>query len=407
VFTPPITRLLTLRGARILVLGAISLLLLAGIGCTKNTGSAGDDKWYVVAPQGFLRDRVATVYNKTGTVRNGDQVEILEKGKRWMRVRNARGEEGWIEQFNLVGQPVFEIFQQLFRDAAGRPSQARAVLRNDFRLHVSPAREADKLFLVKEGSTLELLERVTVPKNAPPPVKPVAAKEGSSAGEEKEAEDQDVTQAPKVANKDVKAASQTKTAVAKPKSSVKRLSQKEKHEETPAVPMEDWWLVRDNQHAGWVLGRYLDVDVPLEIAQYAEGQRIVAFFVLTQVVDPAVERTDKSVPYYLVLLTPPRDGMPFDYDQARVFTWNLKRHRYETAYRERNLAGLLPVSVTNETFEKEGTLPVFVLHVKDDDGNVLERKYKMNGVIVKRVLPPSESAGPATRAGVAPRKPAR
>jgi hypothetical protein len=45
--------------------------------------------------------------------------------------------------------------------------------------------------------------------------------------------------------------------------------------------------------------------------------------------------------------------------------------------------------------------------VKDDEGNVLERKYKMNGVIVKRVLPPSESAGPATRAGVAPRKPAR
>src|SRR5262249_39637589 len=256
--------------------------------------------------------------------------------------------------------------------------------------HVSPARDADKLFLLKEGTTLELLERVTVPKNGPPPIaKPAVAKESSSAADEKETVDQDVTQAPKVTNEGDKSALQTKAS--RPKSPVKRSPRKEELVETPAVPMEDWWLVRDSQHAGWVLGRYLDVDIPLEIAQYAEGQRIVAFFVLTHVVDPAADRPDKNVPYYLVLLTPPRDGMPLDYDQARVFSWNFKRHRYETAYRERNVTGVLPVAVTNETFEKEGTLPVFILRVKDENGNVLERKYKMNGVIVKRVLASGES----------------
>ena len=48
--------------------------------------------------------------------------------------------------------------------------------------------------------------------------------------------------------------------------------------------MEDWCLVRDSQgRVGWVLSRMVDVDVPLEVAQYAEGQRFVAFFVLNQV----------------------------------------------------------------------------------------------------------------------------
>ena len=93
---------------------------------------------------------------------------------------------------------------------------------------------------------------------------------------------------------------------------------------------------------------------------------------------------------YLVLFTENKDGMPFDYNQVRVFTWNVRKHRYETAYRERNLNGVLPVTVSHETFDKEGDLPVFVVRVKDDAGNVTERKYKLNTPIVRRVLAPGE-----------------
>jgi hypothetical protein len=150
--------------------------------------------------------------------------------------------------------------------------------------------------------------------------------------------------------------------------------------------MEDWWLIRDpDGRVGWVLARFVDLDVPLEIAEYAEGQRIVAFFVLDQVADG-----DKKVPQYLVVLTEPKDGLPFDFNQVRVFTWNVRKHRYETAYREHNLNGFLPVTISQENFDKEGTLPVFVLQVKDDDGKVSQRKYKMNTPIVRRVLAPGE-----------------
>ena len=150
---------------------------------------------------------------------------------------------------------------------------------------------------------------------------------------------------------------------------------------------------------GWVLGRMLDVDVPLDIAQYAEGQRIVAAMVLNQVQD-----SDKRVPQYLVLLTEPKDGMPFDYNQFRVFTWNVRRHRYETAYRERNLNGVLPVTVSNESFDKEGMLPVFVIRVKDDDGKITDRKYKLNTPIVHRVLAPGEEPPKASPRKTSSRK---
>jgi hypothetical protein len=54
------------------------------------------------------------------------------------------------------------------------------------------------------------------------------------------------------------------------------------------------------------------------------------------------------------------------------------------------MEGVLPVTVSQENFEKEGVLPAFVVRVKDDNGNVAERKYKLNTPIVRRVLAPGE-----------------
>jgi SH3-like domain-containing protein len=312
-----------------------ALLLSA---CGRGRGKAQETA-YVSAPQVFLRDQVAAVYSKVGMVKNGDRVHVLDRDRRFVRVRTADGTEGWMEQRNLVSQQVYDGFQKLQQQEQNSPVQAAGVTRNDTNIHLNPARDADHLYQLNQGSKASLLKRAVTPRisSAPAP-KPTA----------------DQSQAPKPA-------------------------------------LEDWWLVRDPAgHLGWVLGRMIDVDVPLEIAQYAEGQRIIAFFVLNEVSD-----ADKKVPQYLVLLNENKDGMPFDYNQVRVFTWNVKRHRYETAYRERNLNGVLPVTVSQEDFDKEGTLPVFVLRVNDDSGNTTERKYKLNTPIVRRVLAPGEQ--PVTR----------
>ena len=292
---------------------------------------------YVSSPQAILRDRVSAVFSKTGTVKNGDRVQILEHERRFVRVRTASGVEGWIEQRSLVPESVYDGFQKLTQQAQSDPVQATGTTRNDTNLHLEPGRETEHLYLLNQASKVSILQRATAEKSVPSAM-------------------------PKPAN---------------PKSESSK----------PATPaMEDWWLIRDSDgRVGWVLSRFVDLDVPLEIAEYAEGQRTVAFFVLNQVADG-----DKKVPQYLVVLTEPKDGLPFDYNQVRVFTWNVRKHRYETAYREHNLNGFLPVTVSQENFDKEGTLPVFVLRVKDDAGNAIDRKYKMNTPIVRRVLAPGE-----------------
>jgi SH3-like domain-containing protein len=296
---------------------------------------------YVSAVQATLRDQVATMYNRVGTVKNGERVEVLEHEKRFARVRTAAGVEGWIEQRYLVDQQTYDALDKLTKDNLSDPVQAPGALRNDTNLHLTPGRETEHLYQLTTGAKVSVLKRATVEKQPGAAMQPKVGAKGSG--------------------------------------------------KTSGPVLEDWWLVRDPENrVGWVLSRMVDIDVPLEIAQYAEGQRFVAFFALNQVQDPGKEGADKSVSQYLCAMTEPHDGLPYDYDQIRVFTWNVRKHRYETAYREHGLNGVLPVTVTSEIFDKEGTLPVFILHVKDDAGNVSERKYKMNSPIVRRVLAPGE-----------------
>jgi SH3-like domain-containing protein len=333
-----------------------AMLLLAG--CDR--GGRAHEIAYVSAPQVALRDQVAAAYNKAGMVKNGDRLEVLERDRRYVRVRTASGVEGWMEQRYLVTQQVYDGFQKLVQDNQNVPVQATATTRNDTNLHLEPGRETEHLFLLNSGSKVSVLRRATADKNALPPPKPVPPPKISAT------------------KKPASKTTPTPVPVAPPPPVLPQ--------RTVEPVLEDWWLVRDAQgKVGWVLGRMIDLDVPLEIAQYAEGQRLIAFVILDEVTDG-----DKRVPQYLVLMSEPKDGMPYDYDQIRVFTWNVRKHRYETAYRERKLNGILPVTSAHEDFGKEGTLPTFILHVKDESGVVSESKYKMNTPIVRRVLAPGD-----------------
>ena len=333
-------------------LGVLALLLaLFAPACNRGRGRVLEVA-YVSAPQVNLRDRVAAVYEKVGVVKNGERVEVIDRDRRFAKVRTATGTQGWIEQRYLVSQQVYDQIQKLLQENRNDPVQGQGTTRNDTNLHVEPGRDSEHLYQIAAGEKVGLLKRGTAERSGA--VTPQARPSAGKAGEKKD--------------------------------------------QQPVI--EDWWLVRDSRgRVGWVLARMVDLDVPLEIAQYAEGQRIVAYFVLDEVRDG-----DKKVPQYLTVLTEPKDGLPFDFNQIRVFTWNVKRHRYETAYRER-LKGVLPVTVSQEAFDKEGTLPMFVIRVQDDSGNAVERKYKLNTPIVRRAYAPGEEPQRVIRKRPAKAKP--
>lgn len=315
-------------------------LLVAAAGCGKREEES-KELAYVAVPQVMLRDRVAAVYNKVGAAKNGEKLVVLDRQKRFVKVRTERGEEGWVEQRYLADAAVYRQAQALAALHRNSPVQGKATARNQTNLHVTPGRDTEHLYQLTEGEKVEVFTRAT------------AEKPGT------------------------------------------RITPKDPAEKAPPPVVEDWRLVRDPEgHAGWVLARMVDLDAPLEVAQYAEGQRIVAYFVLNEVTD-----NGKKVPQYLLALGEPKDGQPADFDQVRLFTWNAKRDRYETAYRERNLAGELPITIGTEDLAGEGRLPTFVLRVRGEDGKVVERKYKLNGVMVRRVLAPGEEPPKAAPRG--------
>jgi hypothetical protein len=337
-----------------LLLAAAALCL--SVGCSGKGGVSDRGEYaYVAVTEAGLRDHVATFYNKTGVVHNGERLQILDRmqSKRFVRVRSPRGEEGWVQERYLADQQTFDEFQRLADHFKTAPAQATATTEEQVKVHVLPGRKTAYLYLLNEKQKVDMLQRQAVDRNAPPlQLKDENQKDADDAPDE----------------------DKVKSDNAGP----------------PAV-REDWWLVRDAQmRVGWVLGRTLYLQVPEEIAQYSEGQRIVAAYPLDEVQDG-----DKKVPEYLVLFTE-KEGQPYDFSQARVFTWNGRKHRYETAYRERELAGVLPVTLGRQEFEKEGNLRTFVLRVKDDDGSIHERTYKFNPPLVHRVLAPGEEP-PAPR----------
>ncbi len=277
------------------------------------------DTVYVSARQMYLHDRVAAVSNRVAEVSNGQPLEVLEHGRRFLKVKTQKNEIGWIEERAVIDAKAFQAFEQVGTQHKDDPVVATGVVRDDIYLHLTPGREAEKFYLLAANAKVQLLERATAPK-----VAPGAAQTARP-------------QTPKPAGAAAKApAKPAAPAAAQPLNLP---------EPEPPV-LEDWWLVRDGQgHAGWLLAGRMDVDVPDEIGTFAEGQRYVGAYIFNKVLDPDSELPGHMVPQYVTLLSPPKAGLPFDFDQVRVYTWSVRHHRYETAFRLHPIQGYLPMRV--------------------------------------------------------------
>jgi uncharacterized protein YgiM (DUF1202 family) len=379
--------------SRFAALAALLVCVSIGLGgCSRLRPKPPVEYVYVTAKQTFLRDRVAAVSNRTATVENGDKLQVLEHGKRYVRVQTGKGEQGWIDEKAVATQDVFDRFEGLKQEHKADPAVASAVVRDEVYLHSKPGRDTEKFFRLAEGEKLKLLTRATLPKPLPPGTR--AAKPAPAAPA---------------------AGKAAKAGAAAPAPDV-----------PPPPAMEDWWLVRDsNGDTGWLLSRYMDVDAPDSITRYAEGQRIVGAYVLTTVNDPEAEQADKNIPIYVTVMSPYKAGLTYDYDQVRVFTWSVKKHRYETGFRDKNIEGYLPVTVSMaaDPYGKSPAAttpaPTFTYKVLSDQagpvvpdpatgaitpGKTITKTYRLEGNLVRRVIQPGTPTGGDARPAPAEKK---
>lgn len=288
---------------------------------------------YVSARKTYLRDRVAAVSNRTGEVTNGETLQVLEHGRRFLRVKTPKNETGWVEEHMVIDQKTYDAFTKLAEEHKNDPVAAIATLRDDLYMHLAPGRGTDRFYLIPGDTKVKLLVRGSVAKTPPGGAPPAPLAKLAEA----------------------------------PGANGKHARSEKPEEAPPPLPMEDWWLARDGQgHTGWLLGSRVDVDVPDAIAQYGEGQRFVGAWQLATISDPESNFPDHKAPEYLTLLAPPKSGLPFDFDQVRLFTWSKNHHRYETGFRLHPIQGFLPVKIyTAQT--PNGSVPAFSFLLASSD----------------------------------------
>jgi hypothetical protein len=164
--------------------------------------------------------------------------------------------------------------------------------------------------------------------------------------------------------------------------------------EAPPVKVDGWSLVRTQTgQCGWVLTRLLSMAIPDEVAQYAEGKRIVSYFALGDIADG-----DERKKIWLWTTTTDSHA-PWSFDSFRVFVWSLRRHRYETSYIERTIKGYSPVLIQEVTYNAKPLAGRYTgfsicLDKKDGSGRV-RRQYALIGQTVRFAGEQTCEAAPA------------
>ncbi len=325
-----------------------------------------------------IRSDIPLQSSTVATVKHGDRLEILQTRRRFLRVRTPAGVEGWTDERHLLSTADMAALRELSERAAAMPVQGQATTYSDLNVHTEPARQSPSFVQVKEKEKMDVLAHVVTPR-ADAPRKPLIAPSPKKAK----------AAIQKPAKKEAKYPPPPMPKPPAPPPDWLDLSQTgEPDEAAPApeeidgktpVPVDEWSLIRTaSGQSGWVLTRRLVMAIPDEVAQYAEGHRIVSYFSLGE-----VRTGDERKPTWL--WTTIGDGTEaYDFDSFRVFVWSQRHRHYETAYIERNLKGYAPVLLQQVEFSARGKVkggavkyPGFSICIEKKDGQRYRQEFAL------------------------------
>ena len=300
--------------------------------------------------------------------RHADKLDIIGQRRRsWYKVRDAKGREGWVGNRDLLDGAQMKRLLALSAEAESMPSQGTASTFSAVNVHIEPGRQATSFVQVKEHEQFEVIghkvaARVPLPVRQLIAPKPKAEKKGAKKGQKGEsANDLQPPPAP---------------AAPSPPADWAGLSQQGSASAEPApanpvnpLPKDDWTLIRTRGgQSGWVLTSAIYLQIPDEVAQYAEGHRITSYFSIGKIVDGGESKD------IWLWTTAERLGLDYDFDGYRVFSWSRRHHRYETSYIQRRERGFFPV------LAKAGE---FSVCLERKDGARARKQYRMTDTSVK------------------------
>lgn len=301
----------------------------------------------------YISERTVTLFSSMAQVREqvgvlyyGEHVDVLAHRNDYAKVRTTSGTEGWVDGRYLMDPGLWQRSEKLLAQSKGMTVQGHGRTKTTTNLRIAPGRTEPRLYQFGRGTEVEILGRTVA--------------DWVQVTDEKEAAEGEVNK------------------------------------------KEDWYLVRGIATrppgegairnsaimtttqpgdqtipiAGWVVARFISLDLPDPVREgtSAANVRTVAWFELNRVTDDNGDH-----PQYLVAGTRSPEGQPCDFTTLRVYTWNPKKSRYETAYIENDLCGALPVLISKGPKGE----PEFRFHRMD--GAKEERVYHLVQTVVRRI----------------------
>lgn len=294
-----------------------------------------------------LVSSVAQVHEQIGVLYYGERVDVLARRNDNVKVRTANGTIGWVDGRYLMEPELWERSVKLLGQTKSMSVQARGRTKTTTNLRVEPGRTEPRLYQFGRGTEVEVLGRAVADW-----VQATEEKEAAMENEPPKKEDWYLVQG---------------VATRPPGEGVVRNSAVT----TTTQPGDQTIPI-----AGWVVARFISLDLPDPVREgtSAANVRAIAWFELNRVSD-----AEGAHSQYLVAGTRNPEGAPCDFTTLRVFTWNPKKTRYETAYIENDLCGALPIQLGKGPKGE----PEFRFHPMDKNKD--ERVYRMIQTVVRRV----------------------